>query len=108
MNIFVGNISYKVSEDQLREKFAAFGEVSFVKVLKDRETGRARGFGFVEMPNDTEALNAIAGLNDYELSERKLVVNQARPKEEGSSRPQGDRPPRRDFNNNRNFDRNNG
>lgn len=81
MNIYVGNLSYSLSESELREAFAGFGEVSSVKVLMDRETGRSRGFGFVEMPNQGEAEAAIAQLNGKELGGRALRVNEARPKE---------------------------
>jgi RNA recognition motif-containing protein len=81
MNIYVGNLSYSLSESELRDAFAGFGEVSSVKVLMDRETGRSRGFGFVEMPNQSEAEAAIAQLNGKELSGRALRVNEARPKE---------------------------
>ena len=81
MNIYVGNLSYTLSESELRDAFADFGEVSSVKVLMDRETGRSRGFGFVEMPNQSEGEAAIAQLNGKELSGRALRVNEARPKE---------------------------
>ena len=81
MNIYVGNLSYSLSESELRDAFADFGEVSSVKVLMDRETGRSRGFGFVEMPNQSEGEAAIAQLNGKELSGRALRVNEARPKE---------------------------
>ena len=81
MNIYVGNLSYSMSDSELRDAFADFGEVSSVKVLMDRETGRSRGFGFVEMPNQSEAEAAIAQLNGKELSGRALRVNEARPKE---------------------------
>jgi len=81
MNIYVGNLSYSLSESELRDAFAGFGEVSSAKVLMDRETGRSRGFGFVEMPNQSEAEAAIAQLNGKELGGRALRVNEARPKE---------------------------
>ncbi|HEX9877697.1 MAG TPA: RNA-binding protein [Gammaproteobacteria bacterium] len=81
MNIYVGNLSYSLSESELREAFAGFGEVSSVKVLMDRETGRSRGFGFVEMPNQSEGEAAIAQLNGKEIGGRALRVNEARPKE---------------------------
>jgi len=81
MNIYVGNLSYSLSESELRDAFAGFGEVSSVKVLMDRETGRSRGFGFVEMPNQSEAEAAIIQLNGKELGGRALRVNEARPKE---------------------------
>jgi RNA recognition motif-containing protein len=81
MNIYVGNLSYGMGEDELRQAFAAFGEVSSVKILMDRETGRSRGFGFVEMPNNGEAETAIAQLNGKEVGGRALRINEARPRE---------------------------
>ena len=81
MNIYVGNLSYGMSEDELREAFSAYGDVSSVKILSDRETGRSRGFGFVEMPNQSEGEAAIAQLNGKELGGRTLRVNEARPRE---------------------------
>jgi cold-inducible RNA-binding protein len=81
MNIYVGNLSYSMSEDELRAAFSAHGEVSSVKILTDRETGRSRGFGFVEMPNSSEGEKAIAQLNGKELGGRALRVNEARPRE---------------------------
>ena len=81
MNIYVGNLSYAMSESELRDAFGAFGEVSSVKILIDRETGRSRGFGFVEMPNQSEAETAITQLNGKELGGRALRINEARPRE---------------------------
>ena len=81
MNIYVGNLSYQMSETELRDAFAAFGEVSSVKILMDRETGRSRGFGFVEMPNQSDAETAIAQLNGKDLGGRALRINEARPRE---------------------------
>jgi RNA recognition motif-containing protein len=81
MNIYVGNLSYDMSEDALREAFAEFGDVSSAKILSDRETGRSRGFGFVEMPNQSEGEAAIAQLNGKEIGGRALRVNEARPRE---------------------------
>jgi RNA recognition motif-containing protein len=81
MNIYVGNLSYGMSEDELRQAFAAYGEVSSVKILMDRETGRSRGFGFVEMPNNGEAETAIAQLNGKDVGGRPLRINEARPRE---------------------------
>ncbi len=81
MNIYGGNLSYSLSESELRDAFAAYGEVSSVKVLMDRETGRSRGFGFVEMPNQNEAETAVAEVNGKEVGGRPLRVNEARPKE---------------------------
>ena len=81
MNIYVGNLSYSLSEQELRDAFAAHGDVSSVKILTDRETGRSRGFGFVEMPNQNEGETAIAQLNGKDLGGRALRVNEARPRE---------------------------
>ena len=82
MNIYVGNLSYGMSEDALRDAFGAFGEVSSVKILMDRETGRSRGFGFVEMPNQSEAETAITQLNGKDVGGRALRINEARPREQ--------------------------
>jgi RNA recognition motif-containing protein len=81
MNIYVGNLSYGMSEQELRDAFSAYGDVASVKILTDRETGRSRGFGFVEMPNQSEGEAAITQLNGKELSGRVLRVNEARPRE---------------------------
>jgi cold-inducible RNA-binding protein len=81
-NIFVGNLSFGATEDALRSMFEAYGTVDRVNVVTDRDTGRARGFGFVEMSVNAEADNAIAGLNGKELDGRALNVNEARPKED--------------------------
>ena len=83
-NLFVGNMSFQTSETQLQELFKSFGQVTRVHVAMDRETGRARGFAFVEMPNDDEAAKAIAGLDGKEVNGRNLKVNEARPKPAGS------------------------
>jgi RNA recognition motif-containing protein len=82
MNIYVGNLSYTLSESELQDAFAEFGEVSSVKILSDRETGRSRGFGFVEMPNQAEGEAAVAQLNGKDVGGRALRVNEARPREE--------------------------
>jgi RNA recognition motif-containing protein len=82
MNIYVGNLSYGMSEDELRDAFGAFGEVSSVKILMDRDTGRSRGFGFVEMPNQSDGEKAIAQLNGKEVGGRPLRINEARPREQ--------------------------
>ena len=79
MNIYVANINFRASEEQLKAHFQQFGEVSSVKIITDRDTGRSRGFGFIEMPNEAEAKQAIAQLNGTEFGERNLVVNEARP-----------------------------
>jgi cold-inducible RNA-binding protein len=81
MNIYVGNLSFKTSEQELRQAFEAFGQVTTVNVIADRETGRPRGFGFVEMPSAEEAQKAIEGLNGISLGGRSLTVNEARPRE---------------------------
>jgi len=80
-NIFVGNLSFGATEDAIRTMFEAHGTVDRVNLVTDRETGRARGFGFVEMSNDGEGERAIAALNGRELDGRALNVNEARPKE---------------------------
>ncbi|BAN68898.1 RNA recognition motif domain-containing protein [endosymbiont of unidentified scaly snail isolate Monju] len=79
-NIYVGNLAYSVSDDELREAFAAYGEVARAKVIMDRDTGRSKGFGFVEMPNDSEAQAAIDGLNEQPINGRNVRVNEARPR----------------------------
>jgi cold-inducible RNA-binding protein len=81
-NIFVGNLSFGATEDAVRALFEAYGTVDRVSLVTDRETGRARGFGFVEMRNDSEGDKAIAALNGRELDGRALNINEARPKED--------------------------
>lgn len=83
MNIYVGNLPFTASEDEVREAFAAYGTVSSVAIIKDRETGQSRGFAFVEMPNGDEGTNAINAMNGKPLKGRALKVNEARPREEG-------------------------
>jgi RNA recognition motif-containing protein len=85
-NIFVGNLSFGTTEDTVRSLFQAYGTVESVNLITDRDTGQARGFGFVEMSNDAEADRAIAGLNGKEIDGRALNVNEARPKAERGSR----------------------
>ena len=80
MNIYVGNLSRDLTETELREAFAAFGEVSSASIIKDKFSGETRGFGFVEMPNKEEADKAISGLNGKDLKGRPLTVNEARPR----------------------------
>lgn len=80
MNIYVGNMSYGISEGDLKEIFAEYGSVEKVNVIIDRETGNSKGFGFVEMSNDADAAKAIKELNNKEIEGRNLKVNQARPK----------------------------
>ena len=85
-NIYVGNLPWTTTSDDLYQMFAAYGEVSKAQVVMDRETGRSRGFAFVEMPNDAEGQAAIDALNNSPYSGRPLTVNEARPREE---RPRG-------------------
>ena len=87
MNIYVGNLPYSVTEDDLREAFSEFGELESVTVITDKFSGQSKGFGFVEMQNNSEADTAIKALNDSSLQGRNIKVNQAKPK--------GDRPQRR-------------
>jgi len=82
MNIYVGSLSYEVTEEDLRQAFEGFGEVETVKVIKDNYTGRSKGFGFVEMPSEAEGRSAIDGLNSKELKGRTLNVSEARPRTE--------------------------
>jgi RNA recognition motif-containing protein len=88
-NIYVGNLSYRATEDQLREAFGQYGQVSQVSIIMDRETGRSRGFAFVEMPNSQEAQSAIENLNQQEVAGRRVTVNEARPREERSGGGRG-------------------
>jgi len=90
MNIYIANLNYSVNSADLKELFQEYGEVSSANVITDRETGKSRGFGFVEMPNDAEGLKAIKELNDVEYEGKVIVVNAAKPKTD-----------KRDFNNNR-------
>jgi len=83
MNIYVGNLPYQTTEEDLKEMFEAFGEVESAAVIKDKVTGRSRGFGFVEMPSDADAQSAIAALNGNEMEGRAITVNEARPRSEG-------------------------
>ena len=81
MNIYVSNLSFNTSDAELQDLFSQYGEVSSAKVITDRETGRSRGFGFVEMPNDAEAKEAMAGLNDKEVEGRAMSVSVAKERE---------------------------
>jgi len=99
MNIYVGNLAVRTTEEELREAFEAFGDVDTAKIIKDNITGKSRGFGFVEMPNQDEAQAAITGMNGKELGGSALTVNEAKPRESrggrsfgGGSRPGGGRP----------------
>ena len=80
--LYVGNLAYAVRDDELQQAFAQFGTVASAKVMMDRETGRSKGFGFVEMGSDAEAQAAINGMNGQPLEGRAVVVNEARPREE--------------------------
>lgn len=81
MNIFVGNLNYRLQNETLEKLFSEYGHVESVKLITDRETGRAKGFGFVEMPNDSEGQAAINALNGADVMGRALVVNEARPRQ---------------------------
>ena len=83
MNIYVGNLTFEVTEDALHVAFTAHGEVASARVITDRMTGRSRGFGFVEMPNNDEAEAAIKAMNGQDFQGRTLTVNEARPRENG-------------------------
>ena len=89
MNIFIGNLSFSTTEEELHAEVAAFGEVTSVNIIMDRDTGRSRGFGFVEMANSDEAQAAIASLNGKQVGGRALTVNEARPREPRSNRGGG-------------------
>ncbi len=90
MNLYIGNISYRTKESDLEQTFSAYGEVTSATIITDKITGRSKGFGFVDMPNDDEARAAIEAVNGREVGGRNLTVNEAKPREE---RP---RAPRRD------------
>jgi RNA recognition motif-containing protein len=101
MNIYVGNLAYTVTEEDLRTAFGEFGKVESASIIKDQSSGHSKGFGFVEMPSTEEAQAAISGLNGREVKGRKLNVNEARPRTEdrrggggggGGRRPGGSRP----------------
>ncbi|HYA40620.1 MAG TPA: RNA-binding protein [Syntrophobacteraceae bacterium] len=89
MNIYVGNLSAKTTDQELREAFESFGQVDTAKIIKDNITGRSRGFGFVEMPNLDQAQTAIAGMNGKELGGSALTVNEAKPRENRGGRSHG-------------------
>lgn len=89
MNIFIAGLSYSISDADLEELFTEYGEVTSARVVMDRETGRSKGFGFVEMTEDEAGNAAIAALNEAEIDGRKLAVSVARPKEEGARRSFG-------------------
>ncbi len=85
MNIYISNLNFKLQDEDLKQVFAGFGEVSSAKVIRDTQSGRSRGFGFVEMPNDDEARAAIEKLNGTDVDGRSIVVNEARPRKEGGN-----------------------
>ncbi|MFM8913858.1 MAG: RNA recognition motif domain-containing protein [Flammeovirgaceae bacterium] len=89
MNIYVANIPWKATEEQLKQLFAEYGEVSSAKIIMDKVTQRSRGFGFVEMADDTAGRSAINQLNGADFMGKNLVVNEARPREEGSGGGRG-------------------
>lgn len=83
MKLYVGNLSYNTTEDELRDAFAAYGQPDSVKIIMDRDSGRSKGFGFVEFANDQEAKAAMSALNGKDFGGRALTVNEARPREDG-------------------------
>ncbi len=87
MNIYVGNLAYSVTDEDLNEAFSAFGEVSRASVIMDRDSGRSKGFGFVEMSDDAQAQAAIDGLNEKPIAGRNVRVNEAKPREDRPRRP---------------------
>ena len=87
MDIYVGNLSYRATEDELRHAFEVFGQVDGVQIVKDKLTGQSRGFAFVQMPQQSEAEAAIAGIHGREIGGRTLTVNQAKPRQPRSGRP---------------------
>jgi cold-inducible RNA-binding protein len=92
-NIYVGNLSFKATEDEIKQAFSQFGKVARVSIIVDRETNRSRGFAFVEMPDSQEAQAAIDGLNNQELAGRRISCNEARPREnQGGGGGGGGRP----------------
>ena len=93
MNIYIGNLQYDVTEDDLKAKFNEFGEVSSSNIIIDKYSGKSKGFGFIEMPNDDEANKAIEALNGVELNGRPIKVNQAKPRNNNNDRNfSGNRP----------------
>ena len=91
MNIYVGNLPYSATEEQLKTMFGEYGEVTTASIIQDRDTGRSKGFGFVEMTNDAAAEQAIQALNETDMNGRNIKVNQARPKEKRERSGGGDR-----------------
>jgi len=86
MNIYVSNLSFTVQDEDLKELFASYGEVTSARIINDKETGRSRGFGFVEMSDDAAAKKAMDGLNETPIDGRNIKVTEARPKEQNSFR----------------------
>ena len=86
MNIYVGNLPYSIDRDQLREIFAQYGEVRAARIVTERETGKSKGYGFVDMDNNEEANAAIAALNGTDIGGRKVIINEARPREDRPAR----------------------
>ncbi len=84
MNIYVGNLSWQMTDENLRTLFEQYGSVTSAKIIKDKVSGRSKGFGFVEMPEDAEAQNALSSLYDFEVLGRKIIVNEAQPKPAGN------------------------
>ena len=91
MNIYIGNLSFDTTEENLRQAFGAFGETTTVNIITDRDSGRSKGFGFVEMPTKEEAMAAISGLNGQDMNGRTLNVNEAKPRTESGNRNGGNR-----------------
>lgn len=92
MRIYIGNLNYRLRTEELKNVFTPYGEVVGAKIVRDKETNRSKGFGFIEMANAEDGQKAIEGLNGYELNGRKMIVNEAKPREntqgiEGSSNP---------------------
>jgi RNA recognition motif-containing protein len=85
MNIFVAKLNFKTKREDLEKAFAAYGQVTSTKIVRDRDTGRSKGYGFIEMPNAEEAQRAIDGLNNSQLDEREIVVKPANPKAPGEA-----------------------
>ena len=86
MNIYVGNLPHSTTEQEIRKAFEAYGSVDSINLIKDRETGDSRGFGFVNMDDNSEANQAISGMNGTDLGGRTLTVNEARPRKENNNR----------------------
>lgn len=86
MKIYIGNMSFDTTEDTIRQAFEAYGEITSINLISDRDSGRPKGFGFVEMANDEQAKAAIAGLNGTDMGGRTVNVNEARPRPEGGNR----------------------